>query len=98
MSSPSDLMNRGRTAAHIVLYDGVIASSPATLDEKVEIRIPAFDRSLRFGPAPWMPRVREGVSALEVVRPSRGDPCVVGFAESTGAGTPELWVLAWEPK
>lgn len=94
--SISDLMNKDKSAANIVLYDGIIATTPADLDTEVEVRLPAYDRNLRFGPAPWMPRVAEGGSGIEVVRPSRGDPCVVGFAETTGPGTPKLWVLAWE--
>jgi hypothetical protein len=97
VTSVSELLNRGDSAAKIVLYDGVIASTAYSLDDEVEVTIPAFDRNLRHGPAPWMPRVDEVGSELVAVRPSRGDPCVVGFAETTAPGRPKLWVLAWRP-
>lgn len=62
------------------LYEGVIASGP---DENghVEVTIPAFDSSLRFGPCPYVAR---GAST-----PERGDLCLVIFAEGR-----HPWVIA----
>lgn len=93
--SIADLLNPGKSQADVVVYEGRIANSVDSTDEMVEVTLDAFDRNLRFGPIPWTPATRLTESGLAVVLPSRGDRCAVGFAETAGAGTPELWLLAY---
>lgn len=71
------------------LYEGEIAVDATGMDDQVEVIVPAFDKQLKWGPCPWMPR--------ESAIPQKGDRCVVGLAETPGSGMPAPWILAWWP-
>jgi hypothetical protein len=94
MASPSDLVSGKRSSDDLVLYAGHFAEDASSVDSQLEVVIDAFDPDIKWGPAPWMPRITDGGST---VIPEEGDRCVVGLAESEIAGTAEVWVLAWWP-
>lgn len=90
----SDVLRPTRLEGAVQLFEGVAASSPATLDEPVDIMISAFSDELLFGPAPWMPRVDAAGATVLITNGAR---CLIGAAETPDAGEPEYWVIAWWP-
>lgn len=86
-------------------WAGLIATSPADVTETVEVTLPGFDATVRFGPCRWQPRVQpqtvdvaetgetaHTVTVAELVLPARGDSCLVCFDDN---GDP--WVAVWWP-
>lgn len=88
------LLQLSKQGDDVRLFEGVIASTPATVSEQVKVVIPAHDFDQPFGPAPWTPRPLAGGT---VSMPSRGDRCVAALAETDDPGEPEVWILAWWP-
>lgn len=88
-----------------ILWRGEIASTAASLVERVLVRIPEYDSSLLWGPCRWMPRfwpldidVSEAdesshlVEILQKLYPTVGDSCLVALDN-----TREPWIVVWWP-
>jgi hypothetical protein len=67
------------------VWRATIASSPASFDEEVEIIIPDFDQSKRWGPCRWQSR-------NNVDMPARGDEAL-----AIQDNLRRWWVIAWWP-
>lgn len=78
----------------VVLYHGIIAKGATSVNDLVEVTIPAFAPDQKWGPASFQPRVASGGGP---VLPAKGDPCCVGLAETEEPGAPTVWILAWRP-
>lgn len=88
---PADLKNP--TSSKVVLYHGIIAKSATSVDELLEVTIPAFARDQLWGPASFQPRVS---NAGSVVLPAKGDQCAVALAETEEPGAYSVWIVAWK--
>jgi hypothetical protein len=88
----ADLKNP--VSSQTVLYHGTIAEDASSVDDLVEVTIPAFDRNQKWGPASFMPRVDDDG---DTVLPSKGDPCCVGLAETEEPGAHSVWIISWRP-
>lgn len=79
------------------VYEGRITEDAPDVQTPVEVVLPAFDPDLKFGPAPWSPRMilEAGEPVMEM--PQRGDRCVVALAETEDPGEPEVWIVEWWP-
>jgi len=64
---------------------GVIAKPAADMNDFVYVVIPAFSRTMRFGPCRWQSRDATSL-------PARGDDCLVIFDNNKIP-----WVAAWWP-
>jgi hypothetical protein len=71
------------------VFDGIIMRDVEGVSDLAPVVVPAFDPSLEFCRAPWMPRGD--------TLPAEGDRCVVVLAETDEPGTPEPWIVAWWP-
>jgi hypothetical protein len=67
------------------LWRAKFATSPANLEAKVMITVPAINPVVRLGPCFWQSRDSASL-------PSVGDACLA-FLDDTG----DWWVLAWWP-
>lgn len=76
------------------IYEGVVASDADDVSDEIEVTIEAFDKNLKWGPAPYMPRIDDTGAP---VYPVEGDRCCVVLAETVDPGTPEVWIIGWVP-
>lgn len=83
-----DDLRPGRTPARTGPFPGRFADSASDPGDELRVIVPAFNRQIAFGPAPWAPRVD---ASGDPVYPTRGDRCLVAI---DSAGDP--WVLMWE--
>jgi len=66
---------------------GIIATTPAALETTVEVTIPSYDRTLRWGPC----KFNRNITAAGVVQsPVRGNDCLVIFDNDR-----EVQILTW---
>jgi hypothetical protein len=74
----------------LTLHNGVVASNPSTLTDRIKVAVPDMDSMSRiiYGPLPFSPLV-SGTGGTRL--PQVGDKAVVGIDEGTG----EQWVIAW---
>lgn len=72
----------------IQTFSGQIAED-ATDYSPVGVVIPEFDQYLVFGPAPWVPVVRED----GIYFPKKGDRALIVRPSELN-----IWIAAWEPK
>lgn len=85
-----DLHNRESSPG--ALYEAIIVGNPASVLDQIEVVVPAFSPTLKWGPMPWPTRVNDaGVTVL----PVNGDRAIVALAETDEPGTPESWCIGW---
>jgi hypothetical protein len=86
-------------------YGGTIAETASGVADEIQVLLDGWDPSMRIGPAKWMPRVQpytinvaqgdeatDEFTVAQVVLPSRGDACLVGFDDQH-----RPWILVWWP-
>jgi len=64
------------------VWRAIIATPAASANDPVFVTITAFDNKHRFGPCRWVTK--------EAILPSRGDDCLVVFADDQ-----RPYVIAW---
>lgn len=80
-----DLKPRRRISPNTGAWHGQVLRGATDLEDPLYVIIPAFSKSLRFGPCRWQSR-----DALSM--PAKGDECLVIFDNYRIP-----WVVAWWP-
>ena len=67
------------------LWQGVIATTPTSFSQRVDVIIPAFDDTLRWQNCRWQARNSSDL-------PAKGNSCLAAIDDND-----EVWVIAWWP-
>ena len=76
---------RARDRQREGLWRGLVAAAPASVEEPLQVLIPAMRTQHVWGPCAWPERAG-------AVLPVKGDACLVAISNEGDA-----WVLAWWP-